>query len=305
MAAICNFNFNYTCFHSYSNPNAAAHIKYNHQKHEKPRSNSQFYKLEAAQSLLDLNAVECSDSFNSAIVENNCPQYEESENNLNSYKLPKSNNYKFSVEKTPVDCRGSVPRAIEDNIDRHCSFFKKKKHNSQILYDLKKTGIAKNFAPQTCGPRFKRNAEKEGIESNCERELLENAVTSKRKTENAFEKGIIVREIEENFTDSESEEELMKHDFKTAREELKEQLKQFGTNNFVPQTSGTRLKRKFEEEECESERESIENDFKTAREELKEQNIKRRGAAGQKRQLGMRRGAQRKFVSPVLSSSDM
>lgn len=277
----------------------------NYEKHKKSRSNSYFHKLEAAQALLELNTEECADSVTNTFIENNCLEYEESQNDFNSCKQSNNKNYKLSVEKKSLDCRGSVSFETEDDIDKYCSFFKKKKQGCQILYDLKKTGTAKNFAPQTCGPRFKRKAEKEKIDSDSEKELFENVAKFKRKAE----KLPIGRKIENNDTDSDSEKELIENDFFTiAREKSREQqIKESVVTNFTRQTSGSRFKRKFEEDELESEpeRKLIDNDFKSAKEELKEQNIKRYGAGRQKRNLGIRRGAQSKFVSPVLSSSDM
>lgn len=68
----------------------------------------------------------------------------------------------------------------------------------------------------------------------------------------------------------------------------------------------------MKEDTEESTREAIENEFKTAREELKVQQLKKGGSAGvaaqnggQKKKLGMKRGVQGKFVSPLLSNSEM
>lgn len=84
--------------------------------------------------------------------------------------------------------------------------------------------------------------------------------------------------------------------------------------SFAPQTCSSRFRRQIvkEQKESELEKETVESDFKTAREELKVQQIKKFGnvkaaqsAVGQKRKLGVRRGVQSKFVSPLFSNSEM
>lgn len=87
---------------------------------------------------------------------------------------------------------------------------------------------------------------------------------------------------------------MIENDFRTAKEEEEE------INHIQKRRSSN---------EIETEKDIADYDFKTARQELKVQTIKRHGNSSsiqaQKKGGVVRKGAQGKFVSPVLSNDDM
>lgn len=130
----------------------------------------------------------------------------------------------------------------------------------------KATGIAKNFTPQTSNDKFKQQVEA-FMETKCKNDVIENY-------------------------------------FKTTQKEIQK--------TEVIKCAKTVRNQEIRREESSSSIETVhdfESDFRTAKEELKLQKLKKHGSVqsvgGQKRKLGGRRAVQGKFISPVLSNSDM
>lgn len=223
--------------------------------------------------------------------------------------------------------------------------------STQKSTNLPKTrGIAKNFAPQTCGPRFKPQVLKESqkpkemFDSNLKATVKDFKVqhasnhlieTTQRDVEYNFKPAreefnlqankrlkssnstLTNQSILADFRPAKEEETylvkpMVDNGFKTAKEELKNQTIKKRDRSFTLHTDddfnienkGTRYERTNSTETI---NDVAGNDFKTAKEELKVQTMKRHGSTteGQSRKLAVRRGVQRKFVSPLLSNNEM
>lgn len=249
-------------------------------------------------------------------VEKNYNQFQEA---LNSTELKKQ------FQKMTYKLSPKVVDELENSIDIDkitCKNYKNEPESSKVT---KATGIAKNFAPQTCGPRFKRETAKnihvENLHDTFDRCFREESKTNSRvliKKNHASDDDFVAENVSNSLsTDNVKDMKTLRSNgtidqyFKTfSKKQPKQEQKSLYDSDFNF-TSAT--EEEFNRRDSSSSVETtydVANDFKTAREELKVQQLKRHGSSSsvqtaQKRKLGGKRAVQGKFVSPVLSNSDM